>query len=185
MSRGGSQALTRRESEAELLRRFNPDVQRYCAANVDRCFTADVPTLRDVRRQYSLATVEAWLDIQLADLVRFCGVKGKDEFTQIVDMLVAVIADNFANLKLSEMLLFFQWFKSGRFGRFFGVIDAYVITDALQRFCTAKLARLAQIARKREQDKLRQHEAERRRQEQNGELLTAAEWKERRKQYEM
>ena len=185
MSRGGSQALTRRESEAELLRRFNPDVQRYCAANVDRCFTANVPTLRQVRRQYSPATVEAWLDIQLADLVRFCCVKGKDEFTQIVDMLVAVIADNFAYLKLSELLLFFQWFKSGRFGRFYGVMNALVITDALQQFCAAKSARLAQIARMREQDKLREHEAERRRLEQNGELLTAAEWKERRKQYEM
>lgn len=144
-----------------------------------------MPTLRQVRRQYSPATVEAWLDIQLADLVRFCGVKGNGEFMQIVDMLVAVIADNFAYLKLSELLLFFQWFKSGRFGRFYGVMNALVITDALQHFCAAKSARLAQIARMREQDKLREHEAERRRLEQNGELLTAAEWKERRKQYEM
>ena len=63
-----------------MLKRFNPGVQRYCAANIDRCFTGDAPSLWQVRKAYGGDTLDSWLDIQLTDLVNFCGVKGKEEF---------------------------------------------------------------------------------------------------------
>lgn len=89
-----------------MLKRFNPGVQRYCAANIDRCFTGDAPSLRQVRKAYGGDTLDSWLDIQLTNLVNFCGVKGKEEFSRITDAVVAVIADNFGYLKLSELMLF-------------------------------------------------------------------------------
>ena len=66
-----------------MLKRFNSGVQRYCAANIDRCFTGDAPSLRQVRKAYGGDVLDSWLDIQLTDLVNFCGVKGKEEFSSL------------------------------------------------------------------------------------------------------
>lgn len=171
----------------QLLTRFNPDVQRLCATNVDRCFTGDAPTLLEVRRVYSPATVDSWLDVQLSDLIVFCGVKGKDEFSAsaIVDALTAVIADNFGYLKLSELMLFFQQFKAGRYGRFYGSVDPLVITSALQSFLDFRAERIAAINKAQIREEGRKREAKRAEQERNGELLTAEEWKEIRCLYNM
>lgn len=164
----------------QLLIRFNPDVQRYCVANIDRCFTGDVPTLYEVHKCYSPEAVDSWLDAQLSNLVTFCGVKGKDEFTNtdFVDAVTSVIADNFGYLKLSELMLFFQQFKAGKYGRFYGSIDPMVITEALQGFLEFRAERLAIIERGRRRLEEHKREAERAEKERRGELLTAEEWKE-------
>lgn len=153
-------------------------MQRYCAANVEKCFTGDTPTIFEVRRAYSSATVDSWLDIQLADLVRFCGVKGKEEFSQIIDPVIQVVSDNFGYLKLSELMLFFQQFKAGRYGRFYGTVDPMVITEALQQFLEFRSERLALIERSRRRAEQARRQAERAERELRGELLTAEEWKE-------
>lgn len=164
----------------QLLTRFNPDVQRFCAANIDRCFTGDAPTLIEVRKAYSPETVDSWLDAQLTNLIVFCGVKGKDEFSAsaIVNALTAVIADNFGYLKLSELMLFFQQFKAGRYGRFYGSVDPMVITEALQSFLYFRAERIAAIDKAQRQEEELKREAKRAEQERNCELLTAEEWKE-------
>lgn len=162
----------------QLLTRFNPDVQRYCAVNIDRCFTGDAPTLFEVRNAYSPETVDSWLDAQLTNLVIFCGVKGKADYSAIVDAVTAVIADNFGYLKLSELMLFFQQFKAGKYGRFYGAVDPMVITEALQGFLEFRAERFAIIERERRRHELKKQEEERAAQEKRGELLTAEEWKE-------
>lgn len=153
-------------------------MQRYCATNVEKCFTGDAPTLFEVRKAYSSATADSWLDIQLADLIRFCGVKGKEEFSQIIDPVIQVVSDNFGYLKLSELMLFFQQFKAGRYGRFYGTVDPMVITEALQRFLEFRAERLALIGRARRRAEQERRRAERAEQERRGELLSAEEWKE-------
>lgn len=160
-----------------MLKRFNPGVQRYCAANIDRCFTGDAPSLWQVRKAYGRDALDSWLDIQLTDLVNFCGVKGKEEFSRITDAVVAVIADNFGYLKLSELMLFFQRFKAGHYGHFYGMVDPLVITEALQVFLEYRADKLAAIERKRRKLEQQQREVDRAEQERRGELLTADEWK--------
>lgn len=164
----------------QLLTRFNPNVQRFCATNIDRCFTGDAPTLFEVRKAYSLESADSWLDIQLSDLISFCGVKGKDECSTraIVDAVVAVISDNFGYLKLSELMLFFQQFKAGKYGHFYGAIDPMVITEALQSFLDFRAERIAAIDKANRLEDERKRRAIRAEQERNGELLTAEEWKE-------
>lgn len=161
-----------------MLKRFNPGVQRYCAANIDRCFTGDAPSLWQVRKAYGGDALDSWLDIQLTDLVNFCGVKGREEFSRITDAVVAVIADNFGYLKLSELMLFFQRFKAGHYGHFYGMVDPLVITEALQVFLEYRADKLAAIERKRRKLEQQQREVDRAEQEWRGELLTAEEWKE-------
>lgn len=146
--------------------------------NIDKCFTGDTPTLWQVRKAYSDDTLDSWLDIQLTDLINFCGVKGKDEFSRITDSVAAVIADNFGWLKLAELMLFFQYFKAGKYGHFYGSVDPMVITEALMSFIEFRAERLVIIERERERKLRRQAEAKRAEQERRGELLTAEEWNE-------
>lgn len=162
----------------QLLTRFNPDVQRFCATHVDRCFTGDAPTLFEVGKVYSPEAVDSWLDAHITNLVVFCGVKGKNEYSAIVDAVTAVIADNFGYLKLSELMLFFQQFKAGKYGRFYGAVDPLIITEALQAFLDFRADRLAVIERERRRLEEQKREVERAEQERRGELLTADEWKE-------
>lgn len=155
-------------------------MQRFCATNIDRCFTGDAPTLFEVRKAYSLESADSWLDIQLSDLISFCGVKGKDECSTraILDAVVAVISDNFGYLKLSELMLFFQQFKAGRYGHFYGAIDPMVITGALHSFLDFRTERIAAINKANRLEEEREHEEIRKEQERNGELMTAEEWRE-------
>ncbi len=155
-------------------------MQRFCATNIDRCFTGDAPTLFEVRKAYSLESADSWLDIQLSDLISFCGVKGKDECSTRarVDAVVAVISDNFGYLKLSELMLFFQQFKAGRYGRFYGSVDPMVITEALQSFLDFRAERISAIDKDNRLKEEKKRMAIRAEQERNGELITAEEWRE-------
>ena len=168
----------------EFLTRYNPDVQRLCAVNVERCFTGDAPTLRDARQAYSAEVAESWLDVQLTDLVAFCGVS-KDGFADVVVPLIAVISDNFGHLKLSELMLFFQQFKAGKYGRFYGSVDPMVITTALQEFLRFRAERLAVIEREHRRAQQKKQDAERAERAKRGEYLTYEEWEEIRWLYNM
>ena len=50
-------------------------------------------------------------------------------------------------MKLPELMLFFQQFKAGKYGRFYGSVDPMVITTALQEFLRFRAERLAVIER--------------------------------------
>lgn len=152
-------------------------MQRYCVGHVRRCFTGDAPTLQDVRQAYSAEISASWLDVQLTELIRFCGVR-KDAFADVVDPLIAVISDNFGFLKVSELMLFFQQFKAGKYGRFYGSVDPMVITTALQEFLRFRAERLAVIEREHRRAQQKKQDAERAERAKRGEYLTYEEWKE-------
>ena len=46
-------------------------------------------------------------------------------------------------LKVTEVMLFFWWFKSGRYGKFYGAVDPMVITTALREFVKDRNAIIA------------------------------------------
>ena len=45
-----------------------------------------------------------------------------------------MIATEYYYLKVSELMLFFHRFKTGRYGRFYGSVDPLVITTSLRDF---------------------------------------------------
>lgn len=47
-------------------------------------------------------------------------------------------------------MLFFWWFKAGRYGRFYGAVDAMVITTALRQFLKDRRDNLARIENERQ-----------------------------------
>lgn len=124
----------------------------YCS-HVERCILGSAPTLGQVNAAYGANTSAAWLITLLTDVSEFCGCKEKITPKQI-DQLADIIALNYGYLKVTEVMLFFWWFKSGRYGRFYGAVDPMVITTTLRDFIRD---RNALMARKESEDEERRH----------------------------
>lgn len=104
-------------------------------ADPDKCFFAEYPTLTDLRLAYrSEMMPQMWLVTQLYNLCEYCGARDKLTDSQYREMAF-VLSTNWPYLKVSEYMLFFHRFKSGRYGRFYGSIDPLIITQALRQFC--------------------------------------------------
>lgn len=92
----------------------------------------DYPTLTDICLTYGKTFSEQWLYPQIADLALFTGAKNLNK--EQMRSLASVIAVEYRYLKVTELLLFFHRFKTGRYGRFYGSVDPMVITCALREF---------------------------------------------------
>jgi hypothetical protein len=112
---------------------FNPDLQAKACKFPDRCFFGDAPTLAEINITYGDTMATMWLIPQLYDLSEYCGCKDKLQGKQL-EQCASVIAGEFFYLKVSELMLFFHRFKTGRYGRFYGAVDPLVITTSLRDF---------------------------------------------------
>lgn len=113
----------------------------YCR-HVERCIFGSAPTLSQVNTAYGANTSAAWIITLLTDVSEFCGCKEKITKEQ-TDTLADIIALNYGYLKVTEMMLFFWWFKGGRYGKFYGAVDPMVITAALRDFVKDRNAIIA------------------------------------------
>lgn len=74
-----------------------------------------------------------WLLPQILDLVVYSNSKGTLNEQQAT-FLAEAIAQEYYYLTASELLLFFYRFKTGRYCRFYGVVDPMMIMQALETF---------------------------------------------------
>lgn len=116
----------------QFLQRVNPDVQSSFAKQPTKAVMGDYPTLDELRTAYGKETPSAWLAVQVADMMRFTGTRHLNERQQ--EQLADILAVEARELKVTEMMLFFYRFKTGRYGRFYGSVDPMVVTTALQDF---------------------------------------------------
>ena len=116
----------------QFLQRVNPDVQSSFAMQPTKAVTGDYPTLDELRTAYGKETPSAWLAVQVADMMRFTGTRHLNERQQ--EQLADILAVEARGLKVTELMLFFYRFKTGRYGRFYGSVDPMVVTIALQDF---------------------------------------------------
>lgn len=93
----------------------------------------DCPSIADVRAIWGQNWALAWLENQLIDLGEYAGAAQKMDLLKVED-LARIMLQEFYYLKLSEFMLFFAYFKAGRYGTFYGNVDPLVITSSLQRF---------------------------------------------------
>lgn len=112
---------------------FNPDLQAKACKFPDRCLFGDAPTLAEINITYGDTMATMWLIPQLYDLSEYCGCKDKLQGKPL-EQCASVIAGEFFYLKVSELMLFFHRFKTGRYGRFYGAVDPLVITTSLRDF---------------------------------------------------
>jgi len=133
---------------------FNPDLQMKICRDDQLCFFGDAPILSEINMAYGEMTSTMWLIPQLYDLSEYCGVKDKLEGKSLEEC-ASVIASEFYFLKVSELMLFFHRFKSGRYGKLYGSVDPLAITTSLREF-------LKERAREIERRKSMEMEAEER-----------------------
>ena len=113
----------------------------YCK-HVWRCIFGKAPTLSQVNAVYGKNTSTAWLVPLIYDVSEFCGCKEKLNKQQ-TDDVANIIANDYHWLKVTEVMLFFWWFKSGKYGKFYGNVDPMVITSALREFIRDRNAIIA------------------------------------------
>ena len=117
-----------------LLYLFNPSNQTDYCKNEERCFTGHAPSIVRVARTFGENVAETWLAIQLFDLATFTAVKKpNDTFIDYLEIARIIIA-GYPDFKLTEFMVFFQRFKQGVYGTFYGSFDPMVITRALRQF---------------------------------------------------
>lgn len=120
----------------EFSEKANPNKQVKAAQNLYDSIMGNHPTLTDINIAYNDAQCKnaaaKWLSVHIGDLSKFTGAKNIDANQQ--RELARIIASAYGYLKVTELLLFFYFFKTGRYGRFYGSVDPMVITCALRDF---------------------------------------------------
>lgn len=140
-----------------FLQKVNPSVQTAFALHPDICYFGDYPTLTELNNAYGRSMASQWLVAQLTNLSEFSG--ARDVTAIQLEELARIVAQEYHWLKITELLLFFYKFKTGRYGRFYGSVDPLVITTALREFVGE---RNAAYTRHEQQERERIEEEERR-----------------------
>ena len=112
---------------------YHPDYIFRKQVTEEDCFFGDYPTLSQLGAQFDKKFPAAWLMVHVNDLSEFCGCKEKLQGHPL-QQCASVISTEFYFLKISELMLFFNRFKSGKYGRFYGSVDPLVLTTSLRDF---------------------------------------------------
>ena len=120
-----------------------------------RCILGKAPTLSQINVAYGKNTAAACLVPLLTDVSEFCGCKEKLSEDQLEE-LSYIIAGEYHWLKITEIMLFFWWFKSGKYGKFYGSVDPMILTSSLKQFVKDRNAIIA----KRDSMELEKKESE-------------------------
>lgn len=139
-----------------MMEGYNPDRQKDLCQDKDDCILGDHPTLAALKL-YGNRTPIAWLVPQLLNLSEFCGCKDKLTNTMIEE-LADIIAAEWFYLKVSELMLFFHWFKSGKYGRFYGAVDPLVITTSLRDFVAERNEAISSKEADEALERLKEHQ---------------------------
>ena len=138
---------------------YSPDCQLKVCGSPRSCVIGDYPTLTDIKLAYGDNVPAAWLIPQLINLSEYCGCK--DKLTgKPLEECAHIIAMEYGYLKISELMLFFYWFKTGRYGKFYGAVDPLVITSSLREFMkdrTREIDRYEQEQREKADEEARRN----------------------------
>lgn len=145
--------MTARYGNAEkFLNTFKPDMQVMAARYVERAYFGTAPMLETVCLGYGELAAMVFICALLEDINLFVGVKEKMPVNRQRELSRLVLAE-YPYLKVTELLLFFHRLKCGRYGRFYGMVDALTVTSALMQFMGERLTETNRFkaARKKEE----------------------------------
>lgn len=100
-----------------------------------RCIMGKAPTLAKVKKEYGEQVALDWLRIEINDYQHYVAVKDEAviEADVATEMAAFILADWYW-LKLSEIMLFFRWLKTGRYGELYGRINPQTFFCKLREF---------------------------------------------------
>ncbi len=122
----------------QFLQTFNPEMQVTAARYAERAYLGTAPTLETVAVGYGEQVATVWICVQLENINLFAGVKEKMPVSRQRELSRILLAE-YPYLKVTELLLFFHRLKCGRYGRFYGMVDALTITNSLVQFMNERL----------------------------------------------
>lgn len=123
------------EQKVALMRVYNPAMQVKYGSHPERCIMGTAPSLAKIRKEYGEQVALDWLRVELNDYQNFVAVKDENETPQeVLDEMAALVLSDFYFLKLSEVMLFFKWLKTGRYGEIYGRINPTSFFRALRSF---------------------------------------------------
>lgn len=145
-------------TDKQFLKTFNPEAQFEAVKNDFFCYFGNVPTLAHLNAAYLSNTAQQWLVAQLFDLSEFAGARDKLNDNQL-RQLAQIIVTQYPYLRVTELMLFFYYFKLGKYAEFYGTVDPMAITKSLREFMRERNAAKYKYqkemeALKEEQDKL-------------------------------
>jgi hypothetical protein len=140
--------INRIRTGAQLLATYNPDRQDEMIHRTD----IDHPSIVTVSQAYGFEIAKSWIVIQLSNLSDKAAAREKLSIPQMEDM-ARIIIRRYAYLKLTELMQFFQNFKAGDYGEFYGAVDPIKIMASLKRYL---VERNMAIARQESQSKRRE-----------------------------
>lgn len=133
----------------DFLRLFSPDLQLVAARNPERAYFGTAPRLDTVAWGYSPEVATVWICIEVENVNNFAGVKEKMSLARQQE-LAHLILTEYPRLRVTELLLFFHRLKCGRYGRFYGTVDALFITTALVQFMEERRTETARYKTERQ-----------------------------------
>lgn len=119
-------------SDKDFLMKVTPDTQTAFGEKPKSAIMGDYPTLNDIDTAYGKGFSIEWLVVQIDNLSMHTGARNLTKEQQFE--LARVLASEYRHLKVTELLLFFYRFKTGRYGRFYGSVDPMVIACAMRDF---------------------------------------------------
>ena len=122
------------------------------ARYTERAYFGTAPMLETVCLGYGELAAMVFICALLEDINLFVGVKEKMPVNRQRELSRLVLAE-YPYLKVTELLLFFHRLKCGRYGRFYGMVDALTVTSALMQFMGERLTETNRFkaARKKEE----------------------------------
>lgn len=149
-------------SAQHFLQTFNPDLQFEVSQHLERAYLGTAPALGAVKECYGEQTAIVFVCTQLESINLFAGAKEKLTVEQQV-LLAKLFITEYPYLRVTEFQLFVYRLKCGRYGNFYGVVDAMFITSVFILFLGERRTELlhfeAERKRREQQEASSQQEA--------------------------
>lgn len=147
-----------------FLTRYAPGKLPELGLTAEECVAAESPALVDLNRMFSNSNAgQTFLMCYVNNINEYPGTDKKMDVQQRMEC-AATLYELLFYLKVTEVMLFFQRFKSGRYGRFFGAVDAMTLGMAAHVFLKERKNLIERAERERAE---REREADRRDREMN------------------
>lgn len=157
--------LPAEKSMSDVIARYNPKHWGYALSNPDKAYMADSPTLMGLNKKFNASQdgktpASAWIATHLFKLFESSSSKN-DNIAKSIISFAEAFANDAAQFKLTELMIFFARYQAGRYGQDQYAFDPRRIGNVFRReFLPDRNAELARLHRKSEQDRIEQERFE-------------------------
>lgn len=117
------------KNPSEIEKAFSPRNWGYVSSNIEKAYLSDTPTLGSYSDCFGFENAKKWIHSQVLALYGMSG--NKDEgVAEGLSFFSSSFASQTMNYKLSELMLFFSRYKSGKYDNSYASFDTKRIGNA-------------------------------------------------------